>query len=158
MPNIEVDPLIKKEINDEGFESETPDSGAAVLIGKKEEMPQLLRRMEKKGKTEESSLDVAREDLADDISGLTYDVKRNPGNGEIRGVCETSSIEGIIGGKKIILVEKFYPGSHGFSDLLKCGGQLDGRTLDHMEAKDLFFKYKNLLREDGRLPKRNRKN
>ena len=41
-----VDPKIKKEINEERFEGE-----AAVLIGKKEEMPELLEKLESEGKT-----------------------------------------------------------------------------------------------------------
>ncbi len=42
-----VEPEIKKEINEEGF-----DENAAVLIGKKEEMPQLLEKLEKEGRAE----------------------------------------------------------------------------------------------------------
>jgi len=42
-----IDPKIKKEINEEGFEE-----NAAVLIGKKEEMPQLLERLENEGRAE----------------------------------------------------------------------------------------------------------
>ncbi len=44
---IAVDPQIKKEINEEGFEE-----NAAVLVGKKEEMPQMLERLEKEGMAE----------------------------------------------------------------------------------------------------------
>lgn len=44
---IAVDPQIKKEINEEGF-----DEGAAVIVGKKEEMPQMLERLEKEGMAE----------------------------------------------------------------------------------------------------------
>ena len=43
-----VEPEIKKEIMEEGFGEE----GAAVLIGKKEEMPQLLEKLEKEGRAE----------------------------------------------------------------------------------------------------------
>lgn len=150
MPNLEIDPEIKKGLNDEGFESETPDSGAAVLIGKKEEMPELLNEVEKKRKTKEFLSDLDREDFAEDISGLTYHFKRETGMGAIRGTCETSSIKGTIEGKEIILIEEFYPGSHGVSDLVKYWGQLDGQKLDFMEAKGLFFKYNNLRHKEGR--------
>jgi len=47
MENLEkefVDPKIKKEINEDGFEG-----SAAVFIGKKEEIPQLMERLEKEG-------------------------------------------------------------------------------------------------------------
>lgn len=43
---IGVDPNIKKEINEEGFEGD-----AAVLIGKKEEMPNLEKILETEGRT-----------------------------------------------------------------------------------------------------------
>ena len=43
-----VDPKIKKELNDEGF-----DENAALLIGKKEEMPKLKERLESEGKTKD---------------------------------------------------------------------------------------------------------
>ena len=49
MPNMEIDPEVKKGLNEEGFESETPDSGAAILVGKKEEMPQMQEKLEKEG-------------------------------------------------------------------------------------------------------------
>ena len=42
-----IDPKIKKEINEEGFEGD-----AAVLIGKNEEMSQLLEKLEKEGRAE----------------------------------------------------------------------------------------------------------
>ena len=41
----QVDPKVKKEINDEGFEG-----NAAVLIGKKEDMPNLENKLESEGK------------------------------------------------------------------------------------------------------------
>jgi hypothetical protein len=44
----DVDPEIKKEIIEEGFE----DNTFAVLIGKEEEMPQLLEKLEKEGRAE----------------------------------------------------------------------------------------------------------
>ena len=42
-----VDPKIKKEINEQGFEGD-----AAVLIGKEEEMAQMEQRLEKEGRAE----------------------------------------------------------------------------------------------------------
>lgn len=44
--SMEIDPKIKKEINEEGFEE-----NASVLIGKKEEMPELLEKLESEGRT-----------------------------------------------------------------------------------------------------------
>lgn len=49
MEKMEFDPKIKEDINKEGFD----DDGGAVLIGKKEEMPQLLERLEKEGRAED---------------------------------------------------------------------------------------------------------
>jgi len=45
MEKFEIDPKIKEEINKEGWEN-----NAAVLVGKKEEMPQLLEKLEKEGR------------------------------------------------------------------------------------------------------------
>lgn len=42
---MDIDPKIKKEINEEGFEE-----NAAVLIGKEEEMPRLREKLESEGK------------------------------------------------------------------------------------------------------------
>lgn len=42
-----IDSEIKKQINEEGFEE-----NAAVLIGKKEDMPQMKERLETEGRTE----------------------------------------------------------------------------------------------------------
>ena len=53
MPNMEIDPEVKKGLNEEGFESETPDSGAAILVGKKEEMPQMQEKLEKEGRAKD---------------------------------------------------------------------------------------------------------
>ena len=51
---IAIDPQIKKEINEEGFEyGGRDDEEAAVLIGKKEDMPQMLERLEKEGMAED---------------------------------------------------------------------------------------------------------
>ncbi len=47
-PDSEIE-KVKKEITEEGFED-----GAAVLIGKKEKMPQLLEKLEKEGELMES--------------------------------------------------------------------------------------------------------
>ncbi len=43
-----VDPEVKKQINEEGFEGDK-EGGAAVIIGKKEEMPQLEKKLETEG-------------------------------------------------------------------------------------------------------------
>jgi len=45
-----IDPRIKEEINKEGFEAEDEESGSAVLIGKEEEMPRLLDKLEKESR------------------------------------------------------------------------------------------------------------
>ncbi len=50
MEKFEIEPKLKKEINEEGWEKEDEESGAAVIIGKKEEMPQLLEKLEKEGR------------------------------------------------------------------------------------------------------------
>ena len=48
---FKIDPEIKKEINEGGFEiGEEGEGGAAVLIGKKEEMPNLEARLENEGR------------------------------------------------------------------------------------------------------------
>ncbi len=50
-PKMGVDPKIKEEINKEGWEKTDDRDEQAVLIGKKEEMPQLLEKLETEGKT-----------------------------------------------------------------------------------------------------------
>jgi hypothetical protein len=47
LESMEIDPKIKKEINEEGWEGD-----AAVLIGTEEEMPLLRQRLESEGMTE----------------------------------------------------------------------------------------------------------
>jgi hypothetical protein len=50
---FEINPKLKKEINEEGWEKEDEESGAAVIIGKKEEMGRLRERLESEGKTKD---------------------------------------------------------------------------------------------------------
>lgn len=50
-PKMSIDPTIKEEINKEGWEKTGDKDEWAVLIGKKEEMPQLLEKLETEGKT-----------------------------------------------------------------------------------------------------------
>lgn len=42
---FEIDPKLKKEINEEGWEAQDKESGAAILIGEKKEMPGLLEKL-----------------------------------------------------------------------------------------------------------------
>ena len=49
---IGIDPKIKKEINEEGWEKTDDRDEQALLVGKPEEMPQLLERLENEGRTE----------------------------------------------------------------------------------------------------------
>lgn len=46
-----IDPELKEEINREGWEKDSEEGGAAVLVGKKEEVERLRERLETEGKT-----------------------------------------------------------------------------------------------------------
>lgn len=50
-PKMGIDPKIKEEINKEGWEKTDDRDEQAILIGKKEEMSQLLEKLEAEGKT-----------------------------------------------------------------------------------------------------------
>jgi len=52
MTNHEVDPEVKRQIAEEGFEGEEAEGGAAVIIGPKEDMPELLEKLENEGRAE----------------------------------------------------------------------------------------------------------
>lgn len=80
-PKMGVDPKIKEEINKEGWEED-----AAVLIGKKEEMAELLEKLESEGKTADlgtylklhKEIILPHEEILDEK--LREEIKNNKGN------------------------------------------------------------------------------
>lgn len=75
---MSIDPKIKKEINEEGFEE-----NAAVLIGKKEEMPELLEKLEKEGEANDlgtyikmhKEIKLPKEEISPDLSNALIENK-----------------------------------------------------------------------------------